>query len=91
MKPKRFNFRHVIMKVGVPSTNENNWAVGQALRQIAADAGIEPARILTEKTDPDPTVSAPHCIAHYPISMFDEACRRVDEMYRDKSRQLTMF
>jgi hypothetical protein len=49
------------MRVGVPSTNENNWAVGHILRDIAAEHGIEPDRLLTEKTNPDPTVSAPHC------------------------------
>ena len=87
---KQFNFRHVTKKCGIPSTNENNWAVGQILCNIAAKHGIEPNRILTAKTDPHPTVDAPHCIGHYPMRMFDECCERIDEMWNDKTRQFTM-
>jgi hypothetical protein len=79
------------MRVGVPSTNENNWAVGHILRDIAAEHGIEPDRLLTEKTNPDPTVSAPHCIAHYPMAIFDACCERVASIWQDKSRQYPLF
>ena len=91
MKELLFNFRHVLMVVGVPSTNENNWAIGQVLRKIAGDHGIEPKRVLTEKTNPDPSVDAPHCIAHYPMSMFSESCALVAEMWDDKTRQMTLW
>ena len=49
---KEFNFRHVTQRCGIPSTNENNWAIGQMLAKMATDRGIEPNRILTKKTDP---------------------------------------
>lgn len=82
-----FNFRHVIMRVGIPSTNETNWAVGQMLVALAAKRGIELARILTEKTSPDPSVAAPHVIAHYPMSLFEEAVKTISDWWGDSNRQ----
>ena len=68
-----------------------NWAVGHILREFAAKRGVEPERILTEKTDPDPTVAAPHCIAHYPMELFDGACDTVREYWGDRSRQMSFL
>jgi hypothetical protein len=85
-----FNFRDVTQTLGIPSSNENNWAIGHILVRLAARHGTQPERILTEKTDPCPTVNAPHCIAHYPMSLFDEACSEINKHWDDKTRQLTM-
>jgi hypothetical protein len=83
-----FNFRHVRDAVGIESSNENNWAIGQLLSSMAAKRGIPPAHILAEKTDPNPTVAAPHCIAHYPAWLFDDAVEAVKVWWGDKERQL---
>lgn len=85
-----FNFRHVCDICGVPPSNENHWAVGHILRQVAAEHGVEPQRILTAKTDPSPTVAAPHCIAHYPVEIFAAVCNRVSAEWRDRAKQMTM-
>lgn len=79
------------MAVGIPSTNENNWAIGQMLANMASKMGFEVNRSLTEKTDPNPKVAAPHCIAHYPIEMFDDAVKVVSEWWGDRSRQMSFF
>ncbi len=84
-----FNFRHVAHKVGVPSTNANNWAMGQMLAKLAIKEQVSVKRILVEKTDPDPTVDAPHCIAHYPMQMYDEACAQVAEVWKGREGQGT--
>lgn len=70
-----------MQRVGIPMSNKTNWKVGQSLTGLAAKKGIEPDRILTEKTDPNPTVNAKHCIAHYPMEMFDEAVEHVTKMW----------
>lgn len=87
----QFNFRHVMMRVGVPLNNHNSWEVGKILSDLAAKNGVEKSRILTEKTDPNPSVPAPHCICHYSMEMFDEACAKVSDAFDNRSRQLTMF
>jgi len=69
--------------VGMPITNENSWAVGHSLRKLAADLGHEPLRILTTKTDPNASVKAPHCIAHYPMEIFKEAVFKVGAMWEN--------
>lgn len=87
-----FNFRDVLHQCGLPLTdNKTNWAVGQMLSKIADDMNVEPARVLTEKTDPSPSVAAPHCISHYPMKMFATACKRVLDWHGDRSRQLPLF
>ena len=78
-----FNFRHVMEAVGMPLTNENSWAVGHSLRHMADEFGCEPLRILTKKTNPNPTVNAPHCIAHYPMDMFEDAVKRIELMWQN--------
>jgi hypothetical protein len=87
---RTFTFRDLMHNVGVPLCNENNWAVGQWLQAYAAKRGIEPLRLLTRKTNPNPTVDAPHCIAHYPMSLFDDAASELATTWNDKTRQLTM-
>jgi hypothetical protein len=87
-----FNFRHVIMRVGIPSCNRNNWDIGKALqRHMANKHGVEPARLLTEKTNPNPSVTAPHCIAHYDIKYFDEACAIVRDIWKGRESQGDLF
>lgn len=90
-RPRDFNFRDVLRYLGVEGDKHLHWAVGLALRDLARDRAIEPTRMLTIKTNPNPSVSAPHCIAHYPISLFAAACERVGEMVGDEARQLSMF
>ncbi len=86
-----FNFRDVAHKCGIPSTNNNNWELGQLLVREAAKRGIEPDRLLTEKTDKNPTVNAPHCIAHYPVAWFDEACAIAATHWAHRQRQGTLL
>lgn len=88
---KTFNFRDVTNRIGISCDSQCNWAIGRMLRELACKHGIEPEYILTEKTNPNPSVDAPHCIAHYPISMFDEACEVVLRWWGDRSRQLDIF
>jgi len=85
-----FTFRDLMHSAGVLSSNENNWAVGQWLVSFAAKRGVQPLRLLAKKTNPNPSVSAPHCIAHYPMHLFDEAERELKTLWNDKERQLTM-
>lgn len=87
----KFNFRHVLQQTGIASTNQNNWAIGNMLRDMAAKRGISPEHVLTEKTDPNPTVGAPHMICHYPMSMFDDACERAERMLNTDGKQGTLF
>ena len=68
------------------------------LRGIAARKGIEPKRILSEKTNPMSSVGAMHCqqrrrrsIAHYPVSMYEESVNDIKEAWNDDTRQLTMI
>ncbi len=88
---KRFNFRHVAHRCGIPSSNRNNWELGQVLRAFFAGRGIEPDRILTEKTDANPSVDAPHCIAHYPAADFDAACAAVVDGWGERAKQQDLF
>ena len=90
MAENRFNFRHVAQRVGIPLTNENGWAIGHVLSRMATERGVSVDRRLSEKTDPDPTVSAPHCICHYPMEMYADACDRVVALWEDKTRQLSL-
>lgn len=87
---RQFNFRDVEAHCGVPSNNQNNWGVGKILSDLAIEKGYPKDRPLTKKTDPCPTVNAPHCITHYPMEMFAEACERVRGAWNDKTRQFTM-
>ena len=92
MKPRGFNFPHVPMRVGIPSTNQNNWQIGQVLARHMLDKhGIEPHRLLAEKTNPNPTVAAPHCIAHYDIRYFDEACAIIRDLWKGREAQGDLF
>ena len=90
MRRRDFNFRDVLHECGIPSSNETNWAIGKMLRSIAAAHGIEPTRPLVSKTDPNPRIDAPHCIAHYPASLFEYACTVVTKWWGDRSRQLNL-
>ncbi len=78
-----FNFRHVMERLGIPSNNSTNWMVGQVLQRFFKDRGIEPSRLLTEKTDPNPSVRAPHCIAHYPMDMLDDALEHISAVWEN--------
>ena len=88
---RRFNFRDVGHRCGIPSTNKNNWELGQILVAFFANKGLEPERLLSDKTDPNPTVQAPHCIAHYPGKYFDEACTEVVDHWRERAKQGNLF
>jgi hypothetical protein len=86
-----FNFRHVLLFLGIASTNETNWEVGQILHRVSVKLGFEKLRILTEKTNPDPTVSAPHCICHYPMAMWPAAIEAVRDAFENRARQQSLF
>lgn len=68
-------------RVGIPMNNHNNWRVGQELMRFAAERNIQPVRKLTRKTNPHPTVPAPHCIAHYPMELFESAVIHIKRMW----------
>lgn len=86
-----FTFRHVVAALGLDECNETHWAVGQMLRKWADRQGIEPERILTEKTDPNPSVAAPHCIAHYPMPLFRAALEEIGGNFAERGRQGDLF
>lgn len=86
-----FNFRHLMTDLGVPMSNEANWQAGQVLRKLAAEKGIEPARLMTDKTDPNPTVAAQHCIAHYPMAFYPVAREYFLARFDEKRRQIGLF
>ena len=86
---RTFTFRDVIQRTGLQSENHANWGLGQWLQKYFADKGIEPQRILTKKTDPNPRVPAPHCIAHYPMEYFDEVCDELNLDIEEQKRQFT--
>ena len=77
-----FNFRHAMDRAGIPMTTRTNWAMGRALQMWAKDQGIEPLRLLTEKTSASPSVKAPHCIAHYPISLLPAAVAHMRDIWK---------
>jgi len=82
-----FNFRHLMDRAGIPMTNENNWRVGQMLQAFAKRQGIDPERRLSPKTNPNPSVAAPHCIAHYPIHLLEPAMDYISDVFTDDGRQ----
>lgn len=86
-----FNFRHVGQRIGIPLDNHTDWQMGQILRALAARRGIAPQHKLTDKTNPDPSVRAPHMIAHYPMEMFDAACDEIRDWWGFRSRQQDLF
>lgn len=90
MRKETFNFRDITKEIGVPENNPNHWAIGQRLVKLAARHGIEPERVLTEKTNPNPSVKAPHCIAAYPMFLFEEACDEIRKVWADSVRQLPL-
>lgn len=91
MNERLFNFRHVAHVLGIPLVTETDWGLGHMLAAFARSRGIEPQRILTEKTNPNPSVSAPHIIAHYPMGIFLDAVEHVRSQVKEQGRQLTMF
>lgn len=88
---RMFNFRDVAKRLGIPDNNKNNWAIGQILSSSAQKRGVPVYRPLTPKTDPNPKVSAPHCIAAYPMSFFDDALNIVQEWWGEVSAQGDLF
>lgn len=88
---RMFNFRDVSKRLDIPPTNRNNWAIGQILASSAQKRGIPVHRPLTQKTDPNPKVSAPHCIAAYPMSFFDEALKIVEDWWGQERSQGDLF
>jgi hypothetical protein len=86
-----FNFRDVSQRLGIPPSNKNNWAIGHILSSAAQKRGVPVHRPLTEKTDPNPTVSARHCIAAYPMTFFDEALKIVGEWWGEERSQGDLF
>ena len=86
-----FNFRDVSNRLGIPPTNKNNWAIGHVLSSAAQKRGVPVYRPLTEKTDPNPTVTAKHCIAAYPTTFFDEALTLVGDWWGEVKDQGDLF
>jgi len=76
-----FNFRHIMKAAGIPKSKVNNWSTGHALRNIAQQLGHDPTHILTKKTNPNPSVKAPHIIAHYPMEIFSQALEHVAQIW----------
>ena len=91
IKSRTFNFRDVAIKLDIPGTNRNNWAIGQILSSAALKRGVPIYRPLTAKTDPNPKVSAPHCIAAYPMTFFDDAVEIVSDWWGQEKSQKDLF
>ena len=87
--PIYFNFKTVMDRLGIPLTNKNNWIIGRALQQFASSQGLQPEHILTKKTNPSPSVSAPHCIAHYPIALLPMAITHIDAIWKNSPNNTT--
>lgn len=87
--PHTFTFRDVINRTGMVSENQSNWNLGRWMQRWFVKKGIEPDRRLTKKTDPCPSVDAPHCIAHYPMEYFDAICDEVSVDIEYQKRQFT--
>jgi hypothetical protein len=83
MKQYYFNFRHAMARAGIPMHTRLNWAMGRALQMWAKVHGVEPVRLLTEKTAASPSVAAPHCIAHYPIALLPDAAEHLKSVWRE--------
>ena len=86
-----FNFRDIVRVAGLPADNETHWAVGQIIRKKASELGVNPQHLLTAKTNPDPSVSAPHMIAHYPMSIYEDCVEAVMTWIADGKRQFGLF
>ena len=84
MRPNLFNFRHAMDRAGIPMTTQNNWAVGHILRKWASDHGVQPDRVLADKTSDSPSVKAPHVLAHYPIDMLPDAAQYLRSIWEDR-------
>jgi hypothetical protein len=89
--PQVFNFRHLLNELGIPLSNKGDWQAGQVLRKLAADHGIQPLRLMTDKTDPDPTVAAQHVIAHYPMEFYAVAKAHFVANFEEERKQIGMF
>jgi hypothetical protein len=87
----KFSFHHVTHAVGIPESTEMNWPIGQIISGIARRRGVRSELILTEKTDPSPTVDAPHGIAHYDMKIFKECIDVISVWWGDRARQLIFF
>lgn len=93
MPPRKthFNFRDVLRHLGYDLGNiRRNWAVGHKLKEWARKNRVVVARPLTEKTNPDSKVGAPHCIAAYPMDRFSEAVRFI-QTDLDNPNQLSLL
>ena len=91
VRSKTFNFRDVAKRLGIPESNQNHWAIGHILASAAQKRGVPVYRPLTAKTDPNPKVSAPHCIAAYPMTFFPDALEIVSEWWGDRISQKDLF
>lgn len=78
-----FTFRDVMLELHIPMNNENNWAMGHSLQRFAKSNEVEPQRLLTQKTDPNPKVKAPHVIAHYPMRFWEDTILYMGDYWND--------
>ena len=81
-QPTYFNFRDVMDAIGMPLKTHYNWEMGQVIRKFTAELGYEPRRELAPKTDPNPTVKAPHVIASYPMEIFPVVVAYCQEIWK---------
>jgi hypothetical protein len=88
MSRQFFNFRDVMQEAGLESENRTNWSVGQIIRRAAK---MQPVHLMTTKTNPEPSVPAPHMIAHYPMSVYPQCLAAVIEWVADGQRQIGLF
>lgn len=87
-----FNFRDVLRRAGIPEDDKRvNWAVGKLLRDLATERKVPVFRPLTENTNPNGKVGAPHCIAAYPISFFPDALEAVKDWWGGRTSQGDLF
>lgn len=93
MKTNTFNFRDVLNEIGVSlSDPRRNQVVGRMLITWAASERAERVHVLTDKTNSNSSVNAPHCICGYPFERFNSAVEYVKERIEmTDPRQMKLF
>jgi hypothetical protein len=93
MTGRVFTVIDVLRRLGIPTDPKYTWAAGQAwCREYKKRTnGREGELLLQQKTDPNPTVNAPHGIRSYPMEYFEAACDFLGVMQDSARAQTDLF
>lgn len=87
-----FNFKDILNDLGIPlGDKKRNQVAGRILSKWAQENHIQRVHVLEDKTDPNSSVAAPHCICSYPYQYFDEAKDYVGTRIKTDERQLQLL